>query len=86
MLAANYTTVRNNLKDYCDAVYDNDETLVITRKGEKNIVMISIGKYTMFEKMINNNQYMMVLEKSNKQIREGNVVVKTMEELEDMAE
>ena len=38
------------------------------------------------EKMMNNNQYMQVLEKSDKQIREGNVVVKTMEELEEMAE
>lgn len=32
MLAANFTTLRNNLKNYCDEVSDNNETVIVTRK------------------------------------------------------
>ena len=40
MLAVNYSTIRNNLKDYCDQASDHQETIIITRKNEKNIVLI----------------------------------------------
>ena len=50
MLAANYTTVRNNLKDYCDkATYDN-EIVIVTRKSEKNVVIMSLDKLNKIEK------------------------------------
>lgn len=45
MLAANFSTVRENLKSYCDKVTDNGETLIVTRKGEKNVVLISLEEY-----------------------------------------
>jgi FMN-dependent NADH-azoreductase len=35
MLAVNYSTIRENLKTYCDRVTDNNETVIVTRKGEK---------------------------------------------------
>ena len=38
MLAVNYTTMRNNLKEYCDKATDNGETIIVTRKGERNVV------------------------------------------------
>ena len=34
MLAANYSNVRENLKDYCDRVVDN-ETVIVTRKNRE---------------------------------------------------
>ncbi len=37
MLAVNYSTIRNNLKSYCDQATDNNETVIVTRKNEKNI-------------------------------------------------
>jgi antitoxin YefM len=37
MLAVNYSTLRNNLKKYCDKATDEDETVIVTRKNEKNI-------------------------------------------------
>ena len=40
MVTVNYSTIRNNLKDYCDKATDNDETVIVTRKGEKNVVII----------------------------------------------
>ena len=35
MLAVNYSTIRNNLKDYCDQATDNHETVIVTRKRRK---------------------------------------------------
>lgn len=35
MLAVNYSTMRNNLKDYCDKASDQQETVIVTRKNEK---------------------------------------------------
>jgi len=45
MLAVNYSTARNNLKHYCDKVSGEDETVIVTRKDAKNVVMISLERY-----------------------------------------
>ena len=63
MLAANYSAVRDNLKDYCDQVCDNNETLIVTRKQERNVVMMSLDTYNEMEKAVRNIRY---LEKLNK--------------------
>ena len=45
MLAVNYTNLRENLKSYMDKVNDTYETVIITRKNNKNIVMMSEETY-----------------------------------------
>lgn len=45
MLATNYSNVRENLKAYCDKVTDENETLIITRKDNKNVVLMSQNEY-----------------------------------------
>lgn len=45
MLAVNYSELRNNLKDYCDRTIDNLETVLVTRKNNRNVVMISLEEY-----------------------------------------
>ncbi len=45
MLAVNYSTLRNNLKSYCDRATEDAETIFITRKDEKNLVMMSLDSY-----------------------------------------
>jgi len=45
MLAVNYSTIRNKLKDYCDKATDENETVIVTRKDEKNVVLISLEYY-----------------------------------------
>ena len=50
MLAVNYSTIRNNLKDYCDKATDNQETVIVTRKNEKNVVLMSLDKYNQLER------------------------------------
>ena len=86
MLAANYTSLRNNLKNYCDQVCDTRDTLIVTRKFERNVVMMSLERYNEIEKLINNAQYLAMLAESNRQLLEGKTVTKSMEVLEAMAE
>lgn len=45
MLAVNYTNLRENMKSYMDKVTDDYETMIVTRKDNKNIVMISEETY-----------------------------------------
>lgn len=39
MLAVNYSTIRNNLKDYCDKASEFQETIIVTRKNEKTLFL-----------------------------------------------
>lgn len=45
MIAANYTNLRDNMKSYMDKISDDYETMIVTRKNNKNIVMISEETY-----------------------------------------
>lgn len=84
MLAVNYSTIRSNLKDYCDKATDENETVIVTRKDEKNVVLISLEQYNRVMKALRNAEYLEKIDKSMQQIKEGKVVTKTMEELEAM--
>ena len=84
MLAINYSTIRSNLKDYCDKATDENETVIVTRKGEKNVVLISLEQYNEFVRNMKNTEYLNKIDKAIKQVEKGNVVVKTIEELEAM--
>lgn len=72
MLATNYTTVRNNLKSYCDLASDKNETIIITRKDDKNVVMLSLDHYNEMEKAIRNAKYLAKLDRSFEQLYSGN--------------
>jgi len=50
MLAVNYSTIRNKLKDYCDKATDEGETVIVTRKNEKNVVLMSLEQYNQMQK------------------------------------
>lgn len=58
MLAANYSTIRSNLKEYCDKATDDYETIIVTRKDEKNVVIISLEKYNQIMKAVKNPEYL----------------------------
>ena len=86
MIAVNFTTARNRFKDFCDKVTDGDETVIVTRKAEKNVVIISAERYNELEKAERNAAYLRKLERGIIQVRAGQGIVKTMEELEAMEE
>ena len=85
MLAVNYSTIRSNLKDYCDKATDNYETIIVTRKEEKNVVIMSLEKYNALMKLAKNTEYLDKIDMSVQQISEGKIVTKTLAELEAMA-
>ena len=45
MNAVNYSDLRRNLKTYLDRVCDDHETIIIARKDNENVVMVSIDEY-----------------------------------------
>ncbi|BDU51389.1 type II toxin-antitoxin system Phd/YefM family antitoxin [Haliovirga abyssi] len=85
MEAINYSDFRANMKSYMDNAYENHETMIITRKKMKNIVIMSIEDYnslmTTNYLLANPNNSKHLLE-SIEQAKEGRTVSKTVEELE----
>ena len=82
MLAVNYTTMRNNLKNYCDIATYEHETVIVTRKDEKNIVIMSLENYNDMVKAVKNADYIDRLNRSMEQKLQGKIVTKSIEELE----
>ena len=71
MLAVNYSTLRENLKSYCDKVTDEQETVIVTRKGEKNVVLISLEEWNALQKAARNGESLGQLDRSFEQLRSG---------------
>ena len=65
MLAVNYSTIRSKLKEYCDRATDEMETVIITRKNEKNVVLVSLEQYNQMMKLLKNAENQRNLEKQN---------------------
>lgn len=71
MLAVNYSTIRNNLKDYCDKATDLHETVIVTRKNEKNVVLMSLDRYNQLEKAARNAEYLAMIDRGISQLEAG---------------
>ena len=69
MLAVNYSTIRENLKSYCDKVTDNNET---------------VDEWNSLQRALRNAEYLGKLNRSISDVKDGRVVTKTIEELEAM--
>lgn len=87
MLAVNYTNLRENMKAYMDRITEEFETVIVTRKDNKNIVMLSEESYN----NLIENAYIMGtkanydwLMESKAQLEKGNFSVrKLIEETSD---
>lgn len=87
MLAVNFTNMRDNFKTYCDKVNDDYETVIVTRKDNRNVVIISQDQYNnLMENLfiISDKKYYDRLVESREQLEKGMTVSKTMNELETM--
>ncbi|MBQ1658750.1 MAG: type II toxin-antitoxin system prevent-host-death family antitoxin [Clostridia bacterium] len=71
MLAVNYSTMRDNLKSYCDKATDEAETVIVTRKNEKNVVLISLDQYNALTKAVRNAEYLAKIDQSIAQLEAG---------------
>lgn len=83
MIAVNYTNLRENMKSYMDKVSDDYETMIITRKNNKNIVMLSEEAYNnLIENayiMGNKANYDWLME-SKAQLERGEIVTESLTE------
>ena len=76
MIATNYSEVRNNLKAYCDKATKDYETIIITRKNNENVVLMSEEVYNnLMENLYirSNLKYYQKLVESIKEVEKGNV-------------
>ncbi len=83
------TELRANLSRLMDQVNDDHEPLIVTRAGGKPVVMISLEDYDALDE----TSYLLASPENARQLREsiaqlerGEVITKTIEELEAMAE
>lgn len=76
MIATNYSEVRNNLKTYCDKATKDYKTIIITRKNNENVVLMSEEEYNnLMENLYirSNLKYYQRLVESIKEVEKGNV-------------
>ena len=86
MIAVNYTNLRDNLKSYCDKVNDDFETVVVTRKNNRNVVILSEESYNnMLENIYvrsSNTNYERLIN-AKKQIESGLGTIHDLNEVDD---
>lgn len=86
MLAVNYTNLRDNMKTYMDRVTDDYETMIVTRKDNKNVVMLSEESYNNLMENVyvmgNKANYDWLME-SKAQLESGNYSVRELAEADE---
>lgn len=86
MLAVNYTNLRDNMKKYMDKVSNDYETMIVTRKDNKNIVMLSEESYNNMVENIyvigNKDNYDWLME-SKEQLENGLASMRNTIEVDD---
>ena len=85
MLAVNYTNLRDNMKTYMDRITDDYEVMIVTRKDNKNVVMLSEESYNNLMEnayiMGNKPNYDWLME-SKAQLESGNISLKNLIEVD----
>lgn len=86
MIAVNYTQFRNEMKSHMDLVTDDYEAMVVTRKENKNVVIISEETYNNLMENIhvmgNKSNYDWLME-SKKQLESGRAKKRELIEADD---
>lgn len=86
MLAVNDTSLRDNMKMYMDKVTDDYETMIVTRKDNKNVVMLSEETYNNIMENIyvmGNKENYDWLMKGKSQLENGQCSIRELCEVED---
>ncbi|MDR2558572.1 MAG: type II toxin-antitoxin system Phd/YefM family antitoxin [Oscillospiraceae bacterium] len=84
MVALRTVDFRNDFKRVSEIVYSGEKVL-IARPKNQNLVVLSEKDYNELEKAKRNAEYLTKLSESRQQVADGKVIVKTIEELEEMA-
>ena len=81
MMIVKQMEIRDNIKKYFDLAHEG-ETIIVPRKNNKNVVIISEKDYREFEKYKTNALYIKMLEESMKQAKKGEPVTMPIKELD----
>lgn len=85
MIATKQMDIRANIKKYFDLAF-NGEPVIVSRKENKNVVIISEAEYNELSKAKKNAEYLVKLNRADEQIKNGQVITKMMDELLAMEE
>ncbi len=81
MIAVNYSTARENFKKFCDAAVHDFETIIVTRKQDENVVIMSESEYNnLLENLYvrsNREDYQKILD-SIEQLKQGKGQIRTL--------
>lgn len=83
MDAASYTEVRKNLKHYFDKVYAEHDPVIVTRKNNENIVLLSLDDYNALKEthyLLSNEKNATKLKASLKDSRNKKLIQKSLDE------
>jgi antitoxin YefM len=81
MDAITYSDLRQNLKKYLDKVFQNHDPMIITRKNNENLILISVNEYNSLIEtsyLLGNEANAMHLRKSIAQLESGNMTKKEL--------
>jgi antitoxin YefM len=84
MIALKTIDLRNDFKRV-SALVNAGEKVLIARPRNENLVVLSEKEYNELEKARRNAEYLAKIDAAMERVSQGRVVVKTMEELEEMA-
>lgn len=70
MLAVNYSTIQDKFQEYCDKVADGRETVVVTREGEENIVLLGLREYDKMRRAVHAAEKLEAMSDKAKKIAE----------------
>ena len=81
MIATKQVDLRANLKKYFDIAFSG-EPVIVSRKQNKNVVVISESEYNELQRAKRNAEYLKRLNESMAQANEGNTITLSLDELQ----
>ena len=83
MIATKPVDLRARLKDYPDNAF-NGEPVIVSRKNNKNVVILSEREYNELMKAKRNAEYLAKINESVENHKKGDTISFTLEELKEM--
>ena len=83
MIATKQMDLRANLKKYFDIAFSG-EPVIVSRKQNKNVVVISEREYNELQRAKRNTEYLKRLNESMAQANEGQTITLSLDELKAM--
>ena len=80
---AKQADIRANIKKFFDLAYAG-ETIIVPRKENKNIVILSEHAYKRMDKARRKAEYLEMLSRSEEELKAGKTISKTLKELENL--